>query len=120
MDKLNVQRTWPSIQGMKKNVGTDTIEFIFYRNKPKDRKSTCVRAVRNIRPQKTETRRTRLTAGINIIVYPGDVRTPTSELNPMKLHVNSTFSDVKSRHKCMYVKYFYLNNMMDRAKYIMI
>ena len=38
----------------------------------------------------------------------------------MKLHVNSAISDVKSIYMCMYVKYFYLNNMMDKAEYIMI
>ena len=38
----------------------------------------------------------------------------------MKLHVKRSISYVKSRYKCMNVKYFYLNNHMDRAKYIMI
>ena len=52
--------------------------------------------------------------------YPGDVSTPTSDLTTMKLHVNSTISDVKARYICMGVKYFYLNSMMDRAEYIMI
>ena len=50
--------------------------------------------------------------------YPGDVSTPTSDLNTMKLHLNSTISDVKSRYMCMYVRYFYLNNMMDREVHI--
>ena len=38
----------------------------------------------------------------------------------MELHVHSSISDVKSRYMCMYVEYFYLNNQMDRAEYIMI
>ena len=38
----------------------------------------------------------------------------------MKLHVSSAISDIKSRYMCMDVKYFYLNNMMDRKEYIMI
>ena len=38
----------------------------------------------------------------------------------MKLHVNSVISDVKQRYMCMDVKYFYLNNRMERDKYIMI
>ena len=50
--------------------------------------------------------------------YPGDVSTPTSDLTTMKLHLNSTISDVKSRYMCMYVRYFYLNNMMDREVHI--
>ena len=38
----------------------------------------------------------------------------------MKLHVNSTISNVKSRYMYMDVRYFYLSNQMDRDKYIMI
>ena len=70
--------------------------------------------------QKTETHRTRLTAGGNLIDYPGEVSTPTPDLTTMKLHVNSAISDVKPRYMCMEVKYFYLNNQMDRYEYIMI
>ena len=79
-----------------------------------------MRSVCNIRPQKIETRRTRLTAGGNLIDYPGEVSTPTSDLTTMKLHVNSAIPDVKSRYICMDMKYFCLNNKMDGAEYIMI
>ena len=75
-----------------------------------------MRAVCDIRPQKIETHRTRLTAVGNIIYYPGEVNTPTPELNTMKLHVNIAISDVKPIYMCMNVKYFYLNNHMDRAE----
>ena len=76
-------------------MGTDTNEFIFHKDKPKYRRATYVRAVCDIRPQKTETRSTILTAGGNIIYYPGEVGTPTSDLTTMKLHVNRDISDVK-------------------------
>ena len=69
-----------------------------------------MRAVCNIQPQKTETHRTRLDARGNLIDYPGEVSTPTSDLPTMKLHVNSAISDVKSIYMCIDVKYFYLNN----------
>ena len=58
-------------QGWKDHAGTDTIEFIFYKDKPKDRRATYVRAVYNIIPQTKETHITRLTTGINLIDYPG-------------------------------------------------
>ena len=38
----------------------------------------------------------------------------------MKLHVKVSISDIKSRYMCMDVKYFCLNNQMDRDEYIMI
>ena len=62
-----------------------------------------------------ETHRKKLTAGGNIIYYPGGVSTLTSYLTTMKLHVNSSISDFKSRYMYMDVKYFYLNSMMDRS-----
>ena len=69
---------------------------------------------------KTETHRTRLTAGGNLIDYPSEVSTPTSDLTTMKLNINSAISYVKSRYMCMDLKDFYLNNQMDRDEYIMI
>ena len=77
-------------------------------------------AVCDIRPHKTETHRTKLTTGGNLIYYPGEVSTPISYLTTTKLHVNSAIPYVKSRYMCMDVKYFFLNNQMDRAEYIMI
>ena len=74
-----------------------------------------MRAVCDIRPQKTETLQIRLTAGENVIGYPGEVSTPTSYLTTTKLHVKSPISDVKSKYMGMGVKHFYLNNQMDTA-----
>ena len=107
-------------QGWKSHAGTDTIEFIFHKDKPKDRRATFVRVVCNIQPQNIETHRTRLTVEGDLIDYPGEVSTPTLDLTNMKLHINSAISDVKSRYMCMEVKVLYLNNQMDRDKYIMI
>ena len=70
--------------------------------------------------KKTKTHKIILTAGENLIDYPGVVSTPTSDLTTMKIHVNSPISDVKSRYMCMDVKYFNINNQMDRDEYIMI
>ena len=79
-----------------------------------------MREVYDIRPHKTETRRTRLAEGRNILDYPGEVITSTTDLITMKIHVNSSLVGVKSRYMCMYMRYFYLNNMMDKSEYIMI
>ena len=79
-----------------------------------------MRAFYYIIPQKTETFRTILTAGGNNIYYLGEVSMPTSYLTTIKLNVNSTISNIKSRYICMDVENFYLNNMMDRSEYTMI
>ena len=89
MKQLNMQRTWPPIPGLEKHAGTDTIKFVFHKDTPKDRKSTYVREVCNIRPQKTDTHTKIHTADGNMKDYPGDVSTPTLDLTTMKLHVNS-------------------------------
>ena len=107
-------------QGWGKHAGNGIIEFIFHIYKPNYRREDCNIAVCKIRPQKTETRRMGPTLRGNIIYYPGEVSTPTSDLNTMKIHVKRSISDVKSRYMCMDVKYFYLNNQMDRSEYIMI
>ena len=67
----------------------DTVRVHLPQENSKDRKATYVRAVRYIRPQKTETHRARFTAGGNLIDYTRDVSTPTSYLNTMKPHVKS-------------------------------
>ena len=107
-------------QSWKSHAGTDTIGFIFYKDKTKDRRATYVRDVCDIRPQKTETHRTILTAGGNLIDYPEAVSTSTTDLTTMKLHINSTISCVKSIYMCMDVKDFYTSIQMDRDKYMMI
>ena len=50
-------------QGWKKHAGTDTIEFVFRKEKPKEIRSTYVRVVCYIRPHKAKTHRTRITSG---------------------------------------------------------
>ena len=75
-----------------------------------------MRAVRDIQSQKTETHRTRLTAGGNLVDYPGEVSTPTSNLTTMKPHLNSSISYLKSIYMRMDVKDFHLNKHMDRDK----
>ena len=82
-------------QGWKEHTGTNTINLIFNKEKPKDRSATYVRAVCDILPQKTEIHRTRLTSKGNLIDYPGEVSTPASDIKTMEIHVNSAISDVK-------------------------
>ena len=64
--------------------------------KPKYIKATYVILVCNIRPQKPETHRIILAMVGDIIDYPGEVITLTSDLNTMKLHVKSVISNITS------------------------
>ena len=98
--------------------GTDTIFFIPFQDVPADRTVTYGRIVCDYRPQKAEPERTRLTVGGNLIEYPYDVSTDTSDLTTAKLVINSTISTPNARHLLIDVKNYYLGSPMDRYEYM--
>ena len=87
---------------------------------PPGRKATYVKFVSNIRPQKAETHRTRLTVGGNLIKYPGNTSTPTADMTTAKLLINSTISEPGAKWVGIDLKDFYLNTKMKRREYIKI
>jgi Reverse transcriptase (RNA-dependent DNA polymerase) len=54
------------------------------------------------------------------IHYPGKVSTPTADLTTAKLLFNSVVSNPGARFASFDIKNFYLNNPMDRYKYMRI
>jgi hypothetical protein len=66
----------------------------------------------DIRPDKTETHRVRLTVGGNLIQYPEDVSTQSSDLTTSKCLWN--------KYMCLDVKKFYFGTPMDSFEYICI
>ena len=79
---------------------------------------TYGRIVDKIRPQKAETHRTRITMRVNLINFPGDITTPTSDIKTAKLIFNSVLSTKNSKFVCADIANFYLNNTMDRYEYM--
>ena len=71
-----------------------------------------------MRTQQAETHRTRLTVGGNLINFPGDVTTPTSDLVTAKLIFNSVLSTKNVKFTCADMANFYLNNPMNRYEYM--
>ena len=71
-----------------------------------------------IRPQKAETHRTRLTVGGNLIQFLGGVTTPTEDLITAKLIFNSLLSTKNAKFMCVDISNFYLNNPMDIYDYM--
>jgi hypothetical protein len=74
----------------------------------------------DIRPNKSETHRVRLTVGGNLIQYPGDVSTRSADLTTSKFLWNSTISTDGARYMCLDVKNFYLVTPMDTFEYMRI
>jgi hypothetical protein len=100
--------------------GSNTIFFIPRNAVPKGKIITYGRFVVDIRPNKTETHRVRLTVGGNLIQYPGDVSTHSDDLYTSKCLWNSTISTEGARYMCLNVKNCYLGTPMDSFEYMRI
>ena len=100
--------------------GTNTLFFIHPNEVPKDRWKdvSYAKIVCNVRPQKAETNRTRLTFGGNNLQTDIDCGTPTADLLTVKLLLNSVISTEGARFMGIDLKDFYLNTPMDRQEYI--
>jgi len=74
--------------------GTNTIFFIHKDLVPKDRIKDVTYASFScdMKPNKKETHRTRITAGGDRINYPEDVGTPTADMTLVKTFLNSVIS----------------------------
>ena len=73
----------------------------------------------NVRPQKSEIHRVRLTAGGEKLDAYEETSSPTVGLIDAKLHFNSTISDAHNgaRHLGLEIKNFYLGTPMDHTKF---
>ena len=108
-------------QGRKGGVeGTNTLFFINKHEVPPDRRGdvTYDRICCNVRPEKDNPHRVRLTMGGNLINYPGDVGTPTADLLTVKLLFNSIVSTPGAKFMSIDISNFYLNTPMERYEYM--
>ena len=101
--------------------GTDSIHVLplnQLQHIPKDRTITYARIVVDYRPQKQDPNRVRITAGGNLITYPGELTTRTADLTTTKILWNSVISTPHARYLCLDIKNFYLGTPMDRFEYM--
>jgi hypothetical protein len=98
--------------------GSNAIFFIPRQALPKEEIVTYGRFVVNIRPNKTETHQ--LTVGGNLILYTGDVSSPSSDLTTSKCLCNSTITTEGAIYICLDVKNFHLGTPMDYFEYMRI
>ena len=75
---------------------------------PKDRTVTYTRIVVNFRPQKSDPNRVRITAGGDLINYPHELTTRTSDLTTSKIIWNSVLSTEDARFMGIDIKNFCL------------
>ena len=114
--------TNPTNPAKKRVDGTNTFRPIKYNDIPLDRRLdiTYTRVVCEVRPQKEDPNRTRITIGGNRICYPGDCGTKTGSLETVKLTINSVLSRPQARFACFDISNFYLGTPLDRPEYVRI
>ena len=105
-------------QGYKDVIGMNTIFPIRRSKVPRNKRVTYGRLVCDIRPQKVETHRVRLTAGGNLIIYNGTTSTPTAAITTIKTHWNSVVSAPRAKYLTLDIKDFYLNSKLDEFEYL--
>ncbi len=69
-------------------------------------------------PQKFDPHRICITAGGNLINYPGELSMCTADLTTSKLMWNSVLSTEGAKCMCLVIKNFYLTAPLDRFKYM--
>jgi hypothetical protein len=69
-------------------------------------------------PQKEYPHRICITAGGNLIHYPGQLSTQTADLTTSKLMWNSVLSTEGAKYMCLYIENFYLSAPLDRFEYM--
>ena len=73
-----------------------------------------------VRPQKEDTNRTRITVASNRICYLGDIGTPTDSLDLVKLMINIVLYCFNTCFVFFDAKQFYLQTPMDQPEYVRI
>ena len=102
--------------------GTNTSHIISFEDIPQYRRKEFCHSivVCEVKPQKEDTNRTRITvAGIQIC-YPGNVGTPTCSLDLVNLIIKSVLSRRNARFVCFDSKKIYLQTPMKRSNYVRI
>ncbi len=74
----------------------------------------------NHRPQKADPNRIRITAGGNLINYPGELTTRTADVTMAKLLWNSVLSTLEAKNMCLDIKKNYLSAPLDCFEYMRI
>ena len=73
-----------------------------------------------VKPQKEDPNRTRITVAGSQISYPRDVGTPMGSLDLVKLIIDSVFSCHNARYVSFDLRNLYLQTPMDRYEYVRI
>ena len=100
--------------------GSDTFHFIKQMQVPIGKKVTYARFCCDVRLQKDDINRTRLTVGGYRLIYNGKSSTETAGLETIKIHLNSTISTKDEKYAAADVGNFYTNSKLESSEYMKI
>ena len=102
--------------------GTYTFFIIDFNDIPAHKKKqVChTKVVCEVKPEKDDPDRTRITIRGNIICFPGDFGTNTASLELVKILLNSMLSRKGARFSTIDLKNFYLDMPMQEPEYVQI
>jgi hypothetical protein len=86
-------------------------------NIPKNQPPTYAKVVVAYCPQKEDPHQIRITAGGNLINYPGELTTCTANMTTAKINWSSILITLKACDMCLDISNFYLMAMLDCYKY---
>ena len=87
---------------------------------PAARLATYANIIVDYQPQKDAPYQIRITAGGNLVNYPGELTTRTADITTSKSHWNSILSTQQAKYMCLDLKNFYLSAPLDRYEYMRI
>jgi hypothetical protein len=94
------------------------LHWIYWKDVPSNKQVTYPRYVVDIRPEKSELYRTRITAGGDKIDYAGDVTTHTASMETIKMHWNSVISTPGAKYCTADISNMYLCSLLPDSEYI--
>ena len=94
---------------------TNTFFAIKFEYIPKYRRNEIcyTSVVCEVRPEKKDPNRTRITICITKVCYPGDVGTNTASMELFKLMINSILLREGAKYACFYIELFYLSTPLN-------
>jgi hypothetical protein len=105
-------------QGYGETDGMDVLEWVHRQDIPRNKQVTYPRYVVDIRPEKAEPYRTRITAGGDRIDYSGDVTTHTASMETIKMHWNSVVSTPNAKYCTADISNMYLCSLLPDEEYV--
>eukprot|EP00532_Pseudo-nitzschia_australis_P003111 CAMPEP_0168188018 /NCGR_PEP_ID=MMETSP0139_2-20121125/15376_1 /TAXON_ID=44445 /ORGANISM="Pseudo-nitzschia australis, Strain 10249 10 AB" /LENGTH=158 /DNA_ID=CAMNT_0008110333 /DNA_START=112 /DNA_END=588 /DNA_ORIENTATION=- len=105
-------------QGFLDTEGMNVLDWISRNDVPHDKTVTYPRYTVNIRPEKAEPYRTRITAGGNLLDYAGNVTTYTASMETIKCHWNSVLSTKGAKYCTGDISNMYLCSWLKDTEYV--